>query len=222
MSTLAPNPAYGAGLPLGWTVQNALGNNNGGGDQSLVDGGAAPTSGLGFSSPSRNGLLAWTFDPLLAIAGGSPATGTQIASKVYWPGGNMTNLWVYCTAKATTQTHGWLAVYDGSGTQWAATADLGATALTTSPAANEVPLSAVTPVPSGWYYVWASFVFSVGTYTFSKWGGSTVTAARDLNISAAPYDFNYDSTTVSALPASLAWGTGWATDSTYMTWFGIS
>lgn len=42
--TLAPNPAYGAGLPLGWTVQNALSTNNGGGDMSLVNGGNAPTS----------------------------------------------------------------------------------------------------------------------------------------------------------------------------------
>src|SRR5258707_14476300 len=55
MSTLAPNPAYGAGLPTGYTVQNALASNNGGGDQSLVNGGPAPTSISPAFSASANG-----------------------------------------------------------------------------------------------------------------------------------------------------------------------
>lgn len=225
MSTLAPNPAYGAGLPYGWNVQNALANNNGGGDQSLVDGGSAPSSGLGFASPGRNGLIAWTFDTLFTTTGGSsPATGKQVASKFYWPGGNMSYLWVHATSAPTTQTHGWLAVYDGNGTLWANTADFGATALTTSPAANKVALSAVTAVPAGWYYGYAVFVFSVGTLTLDKFSGTVTGSGINDNLVAGTWSFAYDSTdtVTTSLPASLTWGTNWAADTTYMVWFGVS
>lgn len=222
---LAPNPAYGAGLPMGWNVQNALSNNNGGGDQSLVNGGSAPVSGVGLNSPARNGLLAWTFDTLFTTTGGSsPATGKQFASKFYWPGGNMSYLWVHCSSAPSTQTHGWLAVYDGSGTLWANTADFGATALTTSPAANKVALASVTAVPSGWYYGYGVFVFSVGTLTLDKFSGTVANTSMNDNLVAGGWSFAFDTTdTVSTtLPASLVWGTNWAIDTTYMVWFGVS
>lgn len=221
--TAATNPAYLDGYAQGWTVQTPV--SEGGGDQSLVDGGSAPTSGIGGSGPARNGLAAWDYDPIMSVTGtANPATGKQFASKFFWPGGNMSYLWAYCTAHPTTQTHGWLAVYDGTGTLWASTADFGSTALTTSPAANKVALSAVTAVPSGYYYAYGVFVFSAGTLTLNGWSTTGINAAKDTNLAAGSWDFAYDSTDTitTALPASLTWGTNWASDSTYMVWFGVS
>ena len=42
------------------------------------------------------------------------------------------------------------------------------------------------------------------------------------NLSAGGWIFATNATTVSALPASLAWGTGWAADYLVMAWAGIS
>lgn len=230
MSTLAPNPAYGAGLPWAWTVQNALSAGNGGGNQSLVNGGSAPVNGMGFSSPSRNGLSAWSFDPLMAVAGATAlVTGQQYATQFYWPGGQMSKLWVYANSAATTTTHGWLAVYDASGTQWAATADQTTSAFKTTGAVSVAVASAPVPVPSGWYYGYMAAVFSAGTLEVAGHFGvvnhataADASVAQNVNESAAPYEFNVNTTTVTALPSTLAWGTGWATDSAIGMWFGAS
>lgn len=222
MPNLAPNPAYGAGLPTGWTVQNALSTNNGGGDQSLVSGGSAPTSGLGFASPARNALLAETFDPMFAVAGASAmTTGKQYASKFYWSGGNMTNAWIWVNSAATTTTHGWLAVYDGSGTLWAQTADQAASAFKAT-GAVEIAFTAVTPVPAGWYYGYMATVFSAGTLEVAGLSGIGNALAAEINVAAGSWDFASNATTVSALPASLTWGTGWAADTAIGMWFGVS
>ena len=225
MANAATNPAYYDGYPQGWSVQSVL--TAGGGDESLVSGGSAPTTGLASGGPARNSLLAWTFDPIMSVTGTViPATGKQFASKFYWPGGYMSYLWVYCTSHPTAQTHGWLAVYDGTGALWANTADFGVTALTTSPAANKVALAVSTPVPSGYYYGYGVFVWTSGSGPIlNGWSTTGINAAKDTGNSAGSWDFAYDTTdtVTTTLPASLTWGSGnWATDSLYMPWFGVS
>jgi hypothetical protein len=219
MPVIAPNPAYGAGLPYGWTVQNSLASSGGGGDQNLVDGGSAPASGLGAASPALNGLLAWTFDVRSAAAGTAVTSGQQYISKFYWPGGQMSNGWVVVTTASATATHGFLAVYDTTGSLWAQTADQGSAAFTAAGAAK-IPFTAVTPVPSGYYYGYVSCTATTAP-ALAKNPGS-VAAAVNLNETAGSWDFAVNTTAVTAVPASLAYGTGWAAESAVMFWFGVS
>ena len=220
--TAATNPAYYDGLAQGWTVQST--QSEGGGDQSLTNGGSAPTTGLGGTGPASQGLSAWTFGSMTTVAGTTnPATGTQFASKFYWPGGNINSIWVHPTAVATTQAHGWLAIYDGTGVKWAASADLGSTPLVTG--SNKVAVaSAPVPVPSGYYYVYGAFVFSVGTYTLGKYGGATVsTAASAMNGNLSAGSWIFAPTPPPSPPSRPTLPGVPAGQPTYiMAWFGVS
>lgn len=226
--TAATNPAYYDGMAQGWTVQST--QSEGGGDQSLVSAGSAPTTGFGGGGPAMWGLTAYDFSPNMAIAGTvNLATGVQYASKFYWPGGNMNYLWAWVSTAATTTTHGWFAVYDTTGTLWASTADQTTTWLGTLGVSKVAAVGAPVPVPSGYYYGYTAGVFSATAPKVAGLSGAIGTPtliAGEVNINTAgSWNFATDLTTVSALPASLAWGTGWAADggSTGVAmWFAVS
>ena len=226
--TAATNPAYYDGLAQGWTVQST--QSEGGGDQSLTNGGSAPTTGFGGPGPGFWGLTAETFSPMMAIAGTVALTsGTQYASKFYWPGGNMNYLWTWVNAIATSSTKGWYAVYDTTGTLWAATADQTTTYMGATGAQKIAVASAPVPVPSGYYYGYTAGVTTGSSAKVAGLSGAIGTPtliAEEVNINTAgSWAFAVDATTVSALPSSLAWGTGWAADggSTGVAmWFAVS
>jgi len=203
-STVAPNPAYGAGLPTGWTVQNALSSNNGGGDQNMVNGGNAPTSFSQAFSSAANGFLFENGDIATALqtAGSLTAitTGVGYLAKFYWGGGTLTNLYLDVITAGSSLTHGWLAVFDSSGTQWGITADQGGTAFG-STGVRTFALATATVLPTGWY---RSYVLAVGT-TGPKLAPAfpAISATANADLAAGSYRFSTLGSSLSAVPASL-------------------
>lgn len=204
MSTAATNPAFYAGMPQAWTVQNALSANEGGGDQNLVNGGTAPTSISQSFSAAGNGYLFETGDIATALqtAGSLTAitTGVGYMAKWYWGGGTLTNLYLDVITAGSALTHGWLAVFDSSGTQWGITADLGNTAFG-STGVKTFALTAAVVLPVGWY---RTYVLAVGT-TGPKLAPSfaAISATANAGLSAGNYRFSTLGSALTAVPASL-------------------
>lgn len=204
MPTIAPNPAYGAGLPTGWTVQNALGNNNGGGDQSLVNGGAAPTSFTQSFNAGANGFVFENGDIATALqtSGSITAitTGVGYMAKWYWGGGTLTNLWLDVITAGASLTHGWLAVFDQTGVQWAISADLGATAFNTT-GIRQFALASAVSLPTGWFRAYVLAVGTTGPKLAPAFPAISATANGDL--AAGAYRFSTLGSALTAVPASL-------------------
>lgn len=218
MSTAAPNPALYAGLPTAWTVQNALANNNGGGDQSLVNGGSAPTSlTLPFSAAANafafeNGDIATA----LQTAGSLTAitAGTGYLSKFYWGGGTLTDLYLDVITAGSSLSHGWVAVFDQTGAQWGITADQGGTAFG-STGVKTFALAAAVSLPVGWYRAYVLAVGTTGPKLAPAFAAISATANADL--AAGAYRFSTLGSALSAVPASLTLS-GEASDTAIEYW----
>jgi hypothetical protein len=218
MSNLAPNPALYAGLPTGWTVQNALSGNNGGGDQSLVNGGSAPTQLTQSFNAAANGFLFENGDIATAFqtAGSLTAitTGVGYLSKFYWGGGTLTNLYLDVITAGATLSHGWLAVFDNTGVQWGITADQGGTAFG-STGVKQFALASAVVLSTGWY---RAYVLAVGT-TGPKLAPAfpAISATANADLAAGNFRFSTLGSSLSAVPASLTLS-GEASDVTIEYW----
>lgn len=203
--TLAPNPAVLAGLPTGWTVQNALATNNGGGDQSLVNGGTAPTSVSQSFNASANGFATENGDIATALqtSGSLTAitTGVGYLAKFYWGGGLLTNLYLDVITAGASLTHGWVAVFDqAAGAQWGISADGGGTAFG-STGVKTFALATATVLPVGWY---RAYVLAVGT-TGPKLAPAfpAIAALANADLTAGSFRFSTLGSSLTTVPASL-------------------
>ena len=111
-----------------------------------------PTNQQGVILPSDRGFSAWTYDPTISGANGSPASGQFVASLFRWPGGLMTNMFAACSVNAFNATAGQnlAGIYSESGLLIAQTGDL--SALLMAGCTNAYPLTAPTYLAPGRYY----------------------------------------------------------------------
>lgn len=109
--------------------------------------------------------IAATMDPAINTAGQTLTTGNMFLSRVYLLAGQtVTSLNTFCTAKGTTVTDSYLALYDGSGNRLGVSGDLSAfsaTAVMTGTLGSPVVIST-----TGYYYFALVVQFTGGTTSF--------------------------------------------------------
>lgn len=98
--------------------------------------------------PVDRGMIAWTFDPALAVASGAPTSGTVTGGRLKHPGGTITGI-LACTLSPLVlgvAGQNFAGIYDVNGNRLALTADL--TVPWATPGAQQMPLTAPIALPA--------------------------------------------------------------------------
>lgn len=178
-----------------------------------IDGNLAVTgNALGMDTPAAHGVVAWCYDPALAVNSTQLANGTlyltrvNIAAdvnvtKIYW--------WVAGVGFSPVSGQNQVGLYDSSGALLAA-ANVDAAISSATLKTTTIAAQALT---AGQFY-WVGMVFNAsGAPTLTRGSGWTgVDAAANLGLTAATYRFATNGTGRTALPASITPGSNLGTD----------
>lgn len=167
--------------------------------------------------PADVGLLGWNYDPLNATT-----TSLSVAARLYlvavWfrQSTLVSNLWCNITTGSTTPTVGqnFLGLYNSTGTQVAATADISAS---TTVGVKTFPVVTPVTLPTGQY--WVAFVLNAGTNPTLATAVSASTYGH-LSNTASAYRFATNGTNTT-LPATITPASN-VTTNALTFWTGVS
>lgn len=162
---------------------------------------------LGEATPDAHNIVAWTYDPTMAVNSIELTGGTVYLTKLHIPRtGAVTKLYWWMAVAGATATAGqnFGGLYSSAGTRLA-TADADAT-VTGTPGLQTLTISSTTLTANT--FVWAALVFNATTKPTVMYGsGATgTTTVCNIGLTAATLRYATNGTSQTSLPASITPG----------------
>lgn len=173
------------------------------GDSTLT--GALDVDGfaLGEATPDAHNLVAWTYDPGMAVNNITLTGGTIYLAKLHIPRTvTVTKLYWWMSVAGVTPTAGqnFGGLYDSAGTRLA-TADADAT-VTATAGLQTLTISSTSLTANT--FVWAALVFNAGTLPTIQYasGATGTTTACNVGLTAATFRYATNGTSQTSLPTT--------------------